>query len=109
MIPDQMHMALNNSLGLLTLRTKIKPAIYGQEALSRDLLPIREFCTATGCTMDRVLRDQPAVVAVTLYEKSDTSRRESPYPDRYGLGLEAIQIDPETVTIPTWEHITGEF
>ena len=107
LIPDQMQFALSSNLRLLTLRTKLKPALYGVQPESRDLLPLREFCLATGCTMDRLLRDKPGWVAVVIYEKSAAQSRNSDYPDRFGLSLEAIRVDGAKIEIPTWENLVG--
>ncbi len=107
LMPDQINYVAGTPAKLFSLRTKFKPMIFGQDPSGEDLLPLRRFCEATGCTMSRLISGSPCEVAVVLFEKRENPRYDNHRPDRYGLGLEALRIDPGLIKLPTWESLTG--
>ena len=99
-IPHAVDAASRSSWGLYTLRSNRKPRIMGMAPESADLKDLRDYCDWTNTAIETLLRDQPAEIACTLFEKTRPGSK-----DAYGVSLTAIRIDAKAVPRPSWDDL----
>lgn len=108
-IVNNMPRAVENTArgrwGLFSLRSNRRPRLYGMDADNGDLAALWAFANQTMTNIEMLLRDQPATLACTLFEKTNPGSY-----DPFGVALAAIRIDANSVPRPSWEELVeGKF
>jgi len=99
-VPYAVDSAARSSWGLFTLRSNRKPRIMGMAPDSSDLADLRAYCDWTGTNIAMLLRDNPAELACTLFEKTRPGTR-----DPFGVSLVALRIDAAAILRPSWDDL----
>ena len=97
---EQVLKAKGSRWGLVALRSKVKPRLYGVEADNSDMVRFRQRLEATNMSIDSGLIGQAGTIHVTFWEKT-----KGPHEGEIGVSLEAIQINPAQVTLPAFGEI----
>lgn len=104
-VPYAIEQSAKGRWGLFSLRTNRRPRIFGHAPDSSDLRPLWDYCALTQTSIDTLLRDQPAEMMVSLFEKTSSHSQDS-----YGVGLTAIRVNGGMIPLPSWQDlIEGKF
>lgn len=103
LFPGEARSAADTKWRLFTLRSPMRPPVFGLKPDGSDMLEARRFCEAVGIPFDTMLARVKAEVRAETFEK--TMGRES----GVGLSLAAIRVNPSDLFWPTFEEPRPDF